>query len=222
MIERTKDDYDHERQALDAAHAQNETNRDTFVALSHTALFAASVSFIGNVAPIKTAIWKPALLSGWTADLVGLLALTLSFGAARRAIDARRRALNDGEAPEHRLAEVLNAISLWSFPLALLCLFSFVTANVVHADDRQKNASAQIPDLRAGRGDATAKGAQLSGARGSAAAPCADAQRSAHALDRRNSGPACTSGTSTPCTTTTADKKMTVHCREVLVAKGVL
>lgn len=221
MNERTKDDYDHERQALDAAHAQNETNRDMFVALSHTALFAASVSFIGNVAPIRNAIWKPALLSGWTADVVGLLALTLSFGAARRAIDARRRALNDAEEPETWFAEALNSISLWSFPLALLCLFSFVTANVVHADDRPKNASISIPDLRAGRSHATSKSAQLPGARSGAAASCADLQRSAHAMDGRNPGAACASSTPATCTTA-SDKKMIVSCREVLVAKGVL
>src|SRR5437588_2905779 len=133
-MSRSLDDFNYDRQALDAAHGQNEAGRDVFIALAHTALFAASVSFVGDVAPLTQAIWVPVLIAGWTASVVGLVALTISFGAARRAIDARREALNDDNPPNSWIPEALNAIALWSFPVTLLCLFSFVTANVVHAN----------------------------------------------------------------------------------------
>lgn len=136
-MSRSIDDFTYERQLLDSAHNQNEAGRDAFIAIAHTALFAASVSFVGDVAPLNDAIWLPALLSGWAGSVVGLLALTFSFGAARRAIDARRAALNDDNPPNSSFSEMLNAVALWSFPVTLLCLFSFVTANVVHANGRQ-------------------------------------------------------------------------------------
>lgn len=180
MSGRSLDDFNHERQALDAAHAQNEAGRDAFIALAHTALFAASVSFVGDVAPVTKAVWKPALLMGWTADVVGLLALTFSFSAARRAIDARRAALNDANPPESRLAEALNATALWSFPVALLCLFLFVTVNMVQADDR-KVSSANTAELRAKGGDSSTKGTEP--------------RRRAEAVDRSNPR---ASGTSSP------------------------
>lgn len=127
---------------LDAAHVQNEAGRDAFVALAHTALFAASVSFVGDVAPLNEALWKPALICGWLADVVGLIALTVSFGAARRAIDARRATLNDAIPKHSRSAEILNAVALWSFPTALVFLFSFVTVNVVYADGKRLKPAA--------------------------------------------------------------------------------
>lgn len=177
MTGRSPDDFNHERQSLDAAHAQNEAGRDAFVALAHTALFAASVSFVGDVAPLAQAVWKPVLILGWLADVIGLLALTVSFGAARKAIDARCAALNDPEPPDSWTAEVLNGIALWSFPVALLCLFSFVTANVVSADDRQIRS----PD--------TALNAELR-APGRVATPAITEpqRRPAEPLDRRNTG----------------------------------
>ncbi|NJR79340.1 hypothetical protein [Sphingomonas corticis] len=136
MSGRTDDDFAHERTALDAAHQQNETQRDSFIALAHTALFAASISFVGSVAPLRTAIWRPVLVTGWTFSVVGLLALTFSFGAARREIDRRRAALNDETPPApSRVLGLLHTVATWSFPLSLLCLFSFVTSNVVSADE---------------------------------------------------------------------------------------
>ena len=138
---RSSEDYSHELNALDAAHAQNESSRDAFVALAHTALFASSVAFVGDVTSLNTAIWRPAIILGWAASVVGLLALTVSFGVARRTIDARRAALNDDEPPSSGILEFLNGVSLWSFPAALLCLFAFVTANMVNADDRRADPS---------------------------------------------------------------------------------
>ncbi|MEH3036205.1 MAG: hypothetical protein PGN23_06895 [Sphingomonas adhaesiva] len=83
MYLRSPDAAKHELQALDQAHAQNEAARDSFVALAHTALFAASVSFVGSAVPLSKAIWTSALIAGWTLDVAGLLALTISFARKR-------------------------------------------------------------------------------------------------------------------------------------------
>ena len=132
MTQRSSDDVKHELQALDQAHAQNEAARDSFVALAHTALFAASVSFVGSAVPLAKAIWPWALVAGWAIDVIGLLSLTISFATARKAIDARRVAIYAETAPIAVWSDRLNELALWSFPAALLCLFSFVTANVIH------------------------------------------------------------------------------------------
>lgn len=157
---RSADDFAHERGTLDAAYAQNETGRDSFAALAHTALFASSVAFVGDVTPLEDAVWRPALIAGWSASVIGLLALTSSFTVARRAIDARRRALNDADPPRSPLLEVLNAVSLWSFPISLLCLFSFVTANVVSADEPSSKSPvsprSSVAAVTPGRGDRSA------------------------------------------------------------------
>jgi hypothetical protein len=155
---RSAEDFAYERGTLDAAHNQNEAGRDAFIAVAHTALFAASVSFVGDVTPLTDAILIPILILGWAASVVGLFALTVSFGAARRAIDARRAALNDDNPPNSTLCEVLNGIALWSFPVALLCLFSFVTANVVHANGQQTKHSTAVASEGANgqRGNASA------------------------------------------------------------------
>ena len=136
MNQRSSDDVKHELQALDQAHAQNEAARDSFVALAHTALFAASVSFVGSAVPLSKAVWTSALIAEWTLDVIGLLALTLSFVTARKAIDARRAALYDEMPPIALWSDRLNGLALWSFPAALLCLFSFVTANVIHTNEQ--------------------------------------------------------------------------------------
>jgi hypothetical protein len=141
MGERPLDEFNHEREILDQAHTQNEAGRDAFLAVAHTALFAASVSFVGDLRPIENLVWVGALISAWIAGVTGLLALTVSFSAARRAIDARRAALNDPIAPTNLFAERLNGVALWSFPAALLCLFSFVTSNVVRPNASSPKAT---------------------------------------------------------------------------------
>lgn len=196
MSERSIDDFNHERQALDAAHAQNEAGRDAFIALAHTALFAASVSFVGDVAPITEAILRPVLILGWLANVVGLSTLTVSFHVARKAIDARRAALNDPDPPNNRLCEWLNATALWSFPLALLCLFSFVTANVVHPDVRQTKLTAP---------------AELRDAGNHATPSCADTRRHIEAGKRSDPAPKGTSGTAPSSTPSSTGQKMSLE-----------
>lgn len=116
---------------INQAHADNESSRDAFLAVAHTALFAASIAFVADVAPVKTAVWKPALLLGWLVSVIGLFALTASYAIARRVNDRARKALYEKNAPSSRSLDVANAVALWSFPLALLCVFGFATSNVV-------------------------------------------------------------------------------------------
>jgi hypothetical protein len=137
MNQRSPDELQQELQGLDQAHAQNEAARDSFVALAHTALFAASVSFVGSAVPLVKAVWLPALIAGWAVDVLGLLSLTISFATARKAIDARREAIYADTPPIAIWSDRLNSFALWSFPAALLCLFSFVTANVVYINGQQ-------------------------------------------------------------------------------------
>ena len=155
---RSESDYNHERDGIDLAHAQNDAGRDAFVGLVHTALFAASIAFVGDVAPLKDAVLKPALLAAWFFNFVGLLALTISFQAARCAANKRRSALNDPTPPSTRGVDVLNGVSLWTFPVSLLCLFSFTIANVVQTNDRQKPSTTAtvVPGHRSPGLDATA------------------------------------------------------------------
>jgi hypothetical protein len=164
------------------------------VALAHTALFASSIAFVGDVAPLTGAVWKPALICGWLASVVGLLALTISFGAARKAIDARRAALNEAEPPSSRVADRLNAIALWSFPVALVCLFSFVTANVVKADARElQPTSSPAGDVRS---VPAAKGAGLRAEGVGPAATSAQPRGTAEPLDRGDASAASANSTS--------------------------
>ena len=129
---RNIDEFNQERLSLDAAHLQNENGRDTFLGLAHTAMFAASISFVGDVTPLNDAIFKPVLFLGWSLDVVGLVSLTCSFQAARYAIDRRREALNESTAPDAKWAERLNGVALWTFPFAVLCIFAFVSVNLFH------------------------------------------------------------------------------------------
>ncbi|MGE8142591.1 hypothetical protein ACQKOE_11495 [Novosphingobium sp. NPDC080210] len=140
---RTAEDKRQEVSGLNQTHIQNEAARDNFIGLAHTALFAASVAFVGDVVPLKEAVFKSALLLSWLSSLVGLVALTFSFDSARRDTDARRQAIHEDNAPESVLTNRLNAIALWTFPIALIMLFFFLLANVENSmsgDEKRNNA----------------------------------------------------------------------------------
>lgn len=147
MAGRSKAEYEQELAALDQAHIQNETSRDTFAGLAHTALFAASISFVGDVISLGAASCLWLLILGWTSGVIGLLALTFSFIAASRANERRRAALNEAEAPTVRCSVHLNEIALYSFPVSLICIFLFVTINVLRANDRPTQPSSQSHSL---------------------------------------------------------------------------
>lgn len=203
MNQRSPDELRQELQGLDQAHAQNEAGRDNFVALSHTALFAASVSFVGSAVPLKNAIWLPALVAGWTIDVLGLLALTISFATARRAIDERRSALYAETPPIAVWSDRLNGFALWSFPAALLCLFSFVTANVVNINDRQikstATATATAPIKRVQGNSPPSAGTPPTGGRVTTA-------------DGRCTGSTRPSSAATPASSTATSEKVASRC----------
>lgn len=159
MTQRTEEEKQQELSSLTQSHTQNETARDAFVGLGHTALFAASISFVGDVAPLKSATWIPALIMAWTSSVVGLLALALSFEIARKAIDARISAINETEAPASPALERVNRLSLWTFPLSLVLVFVFAAANVIGDNDEQPK-TATTAGLRDVRCKPTATGAE--------------------------------------------------------------
>ncbi|MBH5322182.1 hypothetical protein [Aurantiacibacter sediminis] len=134
---RSKEEYDAELASLDAAHNQNEAQRDSFIGLAHTALFAASISFVADLFPLGSAALLWLVVMAWLSSCFGLLALTLSFVESRKAIDARRQALNDEEPPRASWLEALNAVALWTFPVSLLSIFVFASVNLMRANDQE-------------------------------------------------------------------------------------
>jgi len=139
--DRAIEDIRSELKALNEAHLQNESTRDAFLALAHTALFAASVSFVGDIAARAQAhiLWM--LLFGWAVSVVGLCALTLSYVETTRHIRRRQQQAYDPVAEIPRLANVANAIALWSFPFALISTFAFAAVNILHMSDDHEAAN---------------------------------------------------------------------------------
>lgn len=128
--QRSSDDLSREVDALSQAHLQNETARDAFLALAHTALFAASVSFVSDVAENHQAKLLWLLIAGWLASVLGLLALTWSYFETSRHIRTRFQTIFDTAVAEPRLATLLNTGALLSFPVALISTFVFAAANI--------------------------------------------------------------------------------------------
>lgn len=134
IFNRSSDETKTELSSLNDAHIQNEALRDTFVSLGHTALFASSISFVSSAIPPGGAILLPLIIIAWLLSVIGLIAMTISFGAARRYIDARREALKEETPPRDICTNVLNTVALWTFPCSLIMIFIFVSANVLMSD----------------------------------------------------------------------------------------
>jgi hypothetical protein len=128
---RPKEEIDREASDLATVYVQNEATRDAFLALAHTALFAASVSFVSDLAKSGHTRLLCLLILAWSSNVVGLFALTLSYPATRQHILERQKRIWDAAAPNARYADLLNGIALWTLPIALLCTFVFATANVL-------------------------------------------------------------------------------------------
>lgn len=131
MSIRSPEDCWSELEAIDAAQIANEAQRDAFVALGHTALFAASIAFIGDVRPAGEAETLWSLYIAWASSIVGLIALMFSFDVARRAANSRRRSIyyqivDDSAA----LVNLCNAVARWTFPISLIFLAAFAAINV--------------------------------------------------------------------------------------------
>ena len=135
---RSREEFNAELSSLDAAHNQNEGLRDTFIGLGHTALFAASISFVADLFPVGKAELVWLIIMAWVSSCIGLIAFTLSFSESRKAIDARRAALNEKEAPRASKLEALNAVSLWSFPVSLIAILIFASVNLVKSHDKEE------------------------------------------------------------------------------------
>jgi hypothetical protein len=129
--ERSLEEIECELEGLKQAHLQNETTRDAFLALAHTALFAASVSFVGDLARDGPARILWLLIVGWSASIVGLCTLTFSYFEAARHIRRRHNQVYAPVADEPRVGNALNAIALGSFPVALISTFIFAAANML-------------------------------------------------------------------------------------------
>lgn len=130
MTQRSEQDCRQEIQDTSSAHIENEAQRDAFVSLGHTALFASSIAFIGDVARPGEAIFLNVLYASWTSSVVGLLALTASFEFAKRSTDLQRESIFLPDFKPSALADVSNRIALWTFPVSLLCLALFAAINI--------------------------------------------------------------------------------------------
>jgi hypothetical protein len=126
-----------ELSALNDAHLQNETTRDAFLALAHTALFAASVSFVSDLIKNGAGDFLWLLLVAWISSVVGLSALTASYSATARLIKSRQDQVYSATVKEPKLANILNSIALWSFPVALLSTFAFAGLTIFSMPDER-------------------------------------------------------------------------------------
>ena len=110
-----------QKKLLNEAHSQNEEGRDAFLAIAHTALFAASLGFIGNLIDNEPPKLIFILIIGWSSSVIGLGALTWSFYEAKRQILRASRE----EQTNPQAVRFANNVALWSFPTALLLIFPF-------------------------------------------------------------------------------------------------
>jgi hypothetical protein len=116
-----------------AAHIANEIQRDAFVSLGHTALFAASIAFIGDVAKPGEAEFLWILYLAWASSVLGLLSLTASFELAKRQNDKQRDLVHLLALEVSPFADYANRLALWTFPISLICLAFFAGINVAKA-----------------------------------------------------------------------------------------
>lgn len=151
---RTPDECKDELAQLDQAHLQNETARDSFIAVAHTALFAASIAFIGDVVKLEDATAAWAVEASWVLNATGLVALSISYPIVARYIHKRRQAVYNAQPPECRVCSWLNWAALATFPLSVLALLLFVLANV---GDRHDQQTTRDPTVSAGTGGRPAR-----------------------------------------------------------------
>lgn len=147
---RTPDECRDELTQLDQAHLQNETARDSFIAVAHTALFAASIAFIGDVVKLEDASASWAVKTAWLLNASGLVALSASYPLVSWHIGKRRGAIYDAAQPNCRICALFNWTALTAFPLSVIALLWFVLANVGGKDERSIAEIARDPALQSG------------------------------------------------------------------------
>jgi len=118
VTQRAVDEVRAELEALKDAHLENETARDAFLALAHTGLFAASIAFVSDLVEHGTPHFLLLLILAWLASVAGLCALTASYAVASKQIRRRHEQVYEATADQSKTADGLNAVALWSFPIA--------------------------------------------------------------------------------------------------------
>ncbi|MDQ0566862.1 hypothetical protein GRI55_05415 [Erythrobacter citreus] len=126
---------DEQRQAevdrINANQSANDNQRDAFVALGHTVLFTASISFMGDVRPAAEIEHLWLLFAAWFISVVGLFALTFSFQLANADNNRRVDQIHDDSADDRNIwLEVSNEIGLWTFPAAMTATMAFAGLNL--------------------------------------------------------------------------------------------
>lgn len=144
MTRRTKAEKQKEWEALCAAQIANATARDSFLAVAHTALFAASIAFVSDwidqFQPRAIAL----LLLSWLVGAVGLIALTVSYVAAQREIQKRQDNIHEDDVTNSSCAERLNHVAVVTFPISLLLTFLFSSINVLYMSENPRPSPAII------------------------------------------------------------------------------
>lgn len=116
---------------INAAMSANASQRDAFIALGHTVLFTASISFMGDVRPAREIEFVSVLFFAWFLNAVGLIALTWSFQAAHNDNNRRIDRIHDDSAVDgNKGLEIANGVALWTFPAAMIATAVFAALNL--------------------------------------------------------------------------------------------
>lgn len=130
-MNRTDEQKQAEVDRINANQSANDTQRDAFVALGHTVLFTASISFMGDVRPSAEIEHQWLLFASWFISLIGLFALTLSFQLANADNNRRVDEVHNDRTDDRNIGlEVSNEIGLWTFPVAMTATMAFAGLNL--------------------------------------------------------------------------------------------
>jgi hypothetical protein len=132
--QRAKDEW----RDLNEAFIANQNGRDAFLAVAHTALFAASISFVGDVVKDHELQFVWLIISSWAVGVVGLVSLVASYASAQHEIGKRREAIFHDTHSNYNLTSKLNKMALYSFPIVLFLTFAFAACNVFNMSDENK------------------------------------------------------------------------------------
>ncbi len=130
-MSRTDEQKREEVAEINAALSANASQRDAFIALGHTVLFTASISFMGDVRPAQEIEFVWVLLFAWALNAVGLIALTWSFQAAHSDNNRRIDRIHDDAAVDgNKCLGITNGVALWTFPAAMIATAVFAALNL--------------------------------------------------------------------------------------------
>lgn len=130
MSQRSENDLRNELDRIKDAHLANEAQRDGFIAVGHTALFAASIGFMGGLDKIQHSEQVWVLCGAWISSVIGMLSLTFSFWLAERYNNARRSGIHEADPPSDAAINFVNALALWTFPASMVLLTIYAGVNI--------------------------------------------------------------------------------------------